>query len=162
MKRKHLAIAFLLLAAALFLPVIPCGLPADVWPEHEFEEVKADVAKVNQRLTGLALQRDKKEITPTYNLTGKYGTMSMYRSLLGYLRIGTSHQSIWAFGIPVLPSMPHVLLDHAKGTAQLTPQTLKAFLKWAESAEIDAAAKSYKTEGSAAAPSPAGPFDVTR
>lgn len=146
----------LLAVAVVTLPIVPCALPKDVWSETDFAKVKKEMDAVKGRLTGLYLNLSNEVLQKVdrYNLVAKHGTVRKYRAVLGAWTIGWSREGTWAFGVPGLPNMPHVLLDAKKETFQVTPDTLKDFLAWAQTAQVDATTGLYLVEAPASSSSP--------
>ncbi len=150
MKRFFGIAAVLLLVAAVTVPVVPCRLPDDLWPEQDFEAVKTEVGKIEHGLAGAFYHADfyhmekvRNEPITTYQLLGSYGTIKKFHPLLATWEVGRASFGTWAFGIPALPDMPHVEMDRVKKTARLTPKEFAAFISWARTAKIDPATMTY-------------------
>lgn len=146
MRPRYMALAASILISCYVVPVIPCGLPADTWPETDAERVTAAIYEVVPHLNKLYLdqaKRDGKEVRPFCNLVAKFGVNNMWRTILGSWRFGTSSDRTYAFGVYGLVNMPHVRADPKQETVQVTPETLHAFLEWAKTATIDPATGLY-------------------
>ncbi|MGV3658654.1 MAG: hypothetical protein ACO1TE_00665 [Prosthecobacter sp.] len=151
MRVRNIVIALCLLTLAAYtLPVVPCSLPQDVWPEADFAKVKTDVEAVVPHLRSLHRMAEKAtaEEVPFYNLVAKHGRIRQWRTLLGNSIAGWYEEGTWAFGVSALPNMPHVTRDDRKEHFQVTPETLPHFLAWAKTAQIDAATGTYREEAS--------------
>lgn len=124
------------LTAALTLPIVPERLPADVWSEEEFEEVKPVIDAAGEKLNQFTFALTEAGYDPpvTYNLYGKSGLTSKWRTLLGSWSFGTSRQSTWSFGTWILPGVPFLRYDSEEETVQITPGNLEDFLSWVEEA----------------------------
>jgi hypothetical protein len=140
MSPRYPALVVIILVICYAVPIIPCGLPADTWPEADAERVKAAIYEVVPHLNKLYFaqaRKDEKEARPFYNLVAKFGVNNMRRTILGSWRFGTSSEYTYAFGVRGLLNMPHTRADPQEQTAQVTPETLHAFLEWAKTASID-------------------------
>lgn len=142
--RLKLTGLILLLAGICFAPIFPVPLPADMWKAEDFPGVKMQIQDVSPHLKDLARQSRAKGGGTSYNLLAHYGSVNMRQSLIGNVKMGTSHRAAWSFGVGLHPAAPHLIYNHGEETAQVTPETLADFLKWARMVQLDPETGGYR------------------
>lgn len=136
-KGTLIALAVLVFLVFGFLaPVVPVGLPPEVWTEEDFRKAKPEIEAAAEKLNDLTHELSTKRLLPeTYNLVVDYGHTTLRRPLLSSRRTGITRTSTAAFGTWMPAGLPHLDYDPKEGTARLTPENAEAFLDWVQQAE---------------------------